>query len=186
MAIDSNPRPLAHSGPGTRGKWTRADPRAFPVEKKEQTYWLHVRKDGWPDWVRLGEEHLTGSNYDWDTTAVPPGLYRVRLTASDRPSNNPEDALSRERTSEPFIVDHEVPRVTLTAKPQGGICGTSSVAAGHPAVVRATHRIACTPQPIGTNASQSRPNGNSSSAISPAGITHSAVSGTAIMFATTK
>ena len=54
------------------------------------------------------------------------------------------------------------------------------------AVVRATHRIASAPQPIGTNASHSSPNGISSSAISPAGITQSAVSGTATMFASTK
>jgi hypothetical protein len=72
----------------------------------------------------------------------------------------------------------------VTASPQAGICGTSNVAAGHAAVVRATQRTASTPQPIGTHASQSIPNGISASAINPAGITQSAVIGTAIMFAT--
>ena len=74
----------------------------------------------------------------------------------------------------------------VTASPHAGMCGTSNVAAGQAAVVRATYRIASTPHPMGTNASQSSPNGISSSAISPAGITQSAVSGTATMFATTK
>ena len=35
--------------------------------------------------------------YAWDTTAVPDGFYRVRVTASDRPSNNPDDALTDDR-----------------------------------------------------------------------------------------
>ena len=40
---------------------------------------------------------MTEKSFAWDTTSVPAGLYRVRVTASDRPSNNPDDALSREQ-----------------------------------------------------------------------------------------
>jgi hypothetical protein len=38
------------------------------------------------------------------------------VSASDRPSNRAEDALSRELTSEPFIIDHEAPAVALAVK----------------------------------------------------------------------
>jgi hypothetical protein len=62
---------------------------------------------------------LTETNYTWDTTAVPSGFYRVRVTASDRPSNNPDDTLTRERTSEPFLVDHESPSVTIAPRDRG-------------------------------------------------------------------
>jgi hypothetical protein len=97
-------------------RWDVTDPNGDDLN-----YTLHIRKEGWPDWVRLGDEHLTSSNYDWDTTSVPAGLYRFRVTASDRPSNNPDDALSRDRTSEPFIVDHEAPTVEIVPKSRGAV-----------------------------------------------------------------
>lgn len=95
-------------------KWSVTDPNSDDLE-----YTLHLRKDGWPDWIRLGDERQTSSSYEWDTTAVPAGHYRLRVTASDRPSNNPADALSRDRESEPFIVDHEPPTIELAATPRG-------------------------------------------------------------------
>ena len=99
-------------------KWEVTDPNG-----DEMHYAVHVRKEGWPDWIPLGTgtgtTPLTETNYAWDTTAVPAGLYRVRVTASDRPSNNPEDALSRERSSEPFVVDHEVPGVSIAPRDRG-------------------------------------------------------------------
>ncbi len=97
-------------------RWEVSDPNGDDL-----VYTLHVRKDGWPDWIRLGDEHLTSSNFDWDTTSVPEGLYRYRITASDRLSNNPDDALSRERTSETFLVDHQAPTVSIEAKSRGAV-----------------------------------------------------------------
>ena len=95
-------------------KWDVTDPNGDDL-----SYTLHIRKEGWPDWVRLGDHPLTSSSYDWDTTSVPAGLYRVRLSATDRPSNNPEDALSRDRASDPFIVDHEAPAVIVVPRASG-------------------------------------------------------------------
>lgn len=89
-------------------RWESSDPNGDDL-----TYELHVRKDGWPSWVALGERPLTEKSYDWDTTALPAGTYRARVVASDRPSNAPEDALTRELVSEPFLVDHLPPRVAL-------------------------------------------------------------------------
>jgi hypothetical protein len=95
-------------------RWDVSDPNS-----DELSYTLHIRKEGWPDWVRLGDRPLSATNYEWDTSSVPAGLYRVRVTATDRPSNNPEDALARDRTSDPFIVDHEAPTVTVAPKSGG-------------------------------------------------------------------
>jgi hypothetical protein len=97
-------------------RWDVTDPNGDDLN-----YTLHIRKEGWTEWVPLGTSPLTETNFNWDTTAVPAGLYRVRVTASDRPSNNPDDSLSRERTSDPFLVDHESPGVTIAPRGRGAV-----------------------------------------------------------------
>ena len=69
-------------------KWEVSDPN-----DDEMNYTVQIRKDGWPSWIPLMETPITEKTYAWDTTAFPSGYYRVKLTASDRPSNSPDDAL---------------------------------------------------------------------------------------------
>ena len=96
-------------------KWDVSDPNGDDLR-----YALQVRKEGWPDWVRLGpDEPLTEKTFAWDTTSVPAGVYRIRVVASDRPSNDPDSALDRERISEPFLVDHQAPLVVLERSEDG-------------------------------------------------------------------
>jgi hypothetical protein len=90
-------------------RWEGSDPNGDDLQ-----YTLHIRKESWPDWVKLGEEPLTERTYAWDTSAVPGGVYRLRVSATDRPSNSPEEALTRELTSDPFIIDHQPPAVTIS------------------------------------------------------------------------
>ena len=92
-------------------RWDVSDPN-----DDELAYTVEVRKEGWPSWIRLTETPITEKNYSWDTTAFPSGYYRVRLSVSDRPSNSPDDAISRDRESHSFIVDHEPPQVTITPR----------------------------------------------------------------------
>jgi hypothetical protein len=93
-------------------RWEAADPN-----DDDLSYNVYLRKDAWPDWIKLNEQPLTERTFAWDSTSVPAGSYRVRLTASDRPANNPDEALTRDKVSESFVVDHEAPRVTI--KPEG-------------------------------------------------------------------
>jgi hypothetical protein len=95
-------------------RWEVTDPN-----EDDLSFTVSVRKEGWPDWIRLTEDPITERSYSWDTTAFPSGLYRVRVVASDRPSNSPDDALTRERESLSFLVDHDPPRVGLTSKDRG-------------------------------------------------------------------
>ncbi|HWE34923.1 MAG TPA: hypothetical protein VG406_00005 [Isosphaeraceae bacterium] len=95
-------------------RWDAVDPNGDDL-----AYTLHLRKEGWPAWIKLGDGPLTEKTYSWDCTAVPAGTYRLRVTASDRPSNLPAEALERHRTSEPFVVDHEAPRVQVEPKAGG-------------------------------------------------------------------
>jgi hypothetical protein len=92
-------------------RWDVNDPN-----DDELNFTLHLHKDGWPDWIKLNEQPLTERSFSWDSTSVPAGQYRLKLTASDRPSNNPEETLSAEKLSETFVVDHEAPRVTIKAE----------------------------------------------------------------------
>ena len=46
-------------------------------------------------------------------------MYRVKLLASDRPSNSPDEALARDRESVTFIVDHDPPAVKVTPQKAG-------------------------------------------------------------------
>jgi hypothetical protein len=59
-------------------------------------------------------------NYlSWDATAFPDGKYVVRITASDSPSNPPDQALSSSRETDPFLIDNTPPVIT-------GLSGTAA------------------------------------------------------------
>jgi hypothetical protein len=88
-------------------RWTATDPN-----EDELTFRLYFRKDGWKDWVLL-EDDLEKKDYDWDTTTVPSGIYQVKVVASDRKDNAPEEALTAERISVPVPVAHAAPTVTV-------------------------------------------------------------------------
>jgi hypothetical protein len=90
-----------------RFKWTATD-----SNEDDLTYTLYVRKDGWRNWVEL-EDNLDRTEYEWDTTTTPSGIYQVKVVASDRKDNPAEEALTGERISSAFAVAHEPPTVTL-------------------------------------------------------------------------
>jgi hypothetical protein len=97
-------------------RWDASDPNGDDLE-----YTLHVKKEGWPDWIKLGEAPITESRFEWDATAVPTGVYRLKLSASDRLSNRHDQSLVRDRESEPFLVDHGAPTVSATRDGEGKI-----------------------------------------------------------------
>ena len=88
-------------------KWTASDPN-----DDELTFTIYCKKEGWKDWVLLEENH-DKSNYDWDTTSMPSGVYQIKVIASDRKDNAAEDALTAERVSAPVPVTHLPPSVTV-------------------------------------------------------------------------
>lgn len=88
-------------------KWTATDPN-----EDELTYSLYIRKDGWKSWVQL-EDSLTKTEYEWDTTTTPAGMYQVKVVASDQRDNPSEEALTSERISASVAVAHVPPTVTI-------------------------------------------------------------------------
>jgi hypothetical protein len=95
-------------------KWTATDPN-----EDELTYTLFVRKDGWKNWVQLAED-LEHTEYDWDTTTTPSGMYQLMVVASDRKDNPAEDALTGKRISSRFAVAHTPPEVKIATAGMDG------------------------------------------------------------------
>jgi sugar lactone lactonase YvrE len=91
-------------------KWSATD-----ANEDELRYALYVKKDGWDEWVQLEDDH-DKSDFEWDATTTPSGVYRLKVVASDRADNAEMDALTAERVSEPFVVCHTPPAVSLKTK----------------------------------------------------------------------
>jgi hypothetical protein len=71
---------------------------------------LEFRPEGGSTWLPMADE-LEEDHYSFDATVLPDGLYRFRLQVSDERSNRGGGALVAERTSEPVVVDHGLPRL---------------------------------------------------------------------------
>ena len=74
-------------------KWSAVD-----ANEDELTFALYVRKDGWKSWMEL-EDDCDKTDYEWDTTTAPDGVYQLKVVASDRKDNSDAEALTGERTS---------------------------------------------------------------------------------------
>lgn len=83
-------------------------------------YKVEIRGEKETEWKPL-KDKLTEKYLSWDSTAFPDGEYRVRITASDAPSNPLEEALTAELVSEPFLIDNTPPAITgLAAAAEAG------------------------------------------------------------------
>ena len=91
--------------------WKATDPNG-----DELRYTLHFKGEAEKDWKPL-KSGLNATTHDWDTDAVPDGVYRVKVTASDSPANPTGRALASSLVSEAFTIDNTGPQVLkLSAK----------------------------------------------------------------------
>jgi len=77
-------------------------------------YRVNFRREGqkvWRDALSPGEV-LTKSEYEWDTTALPEGKYRLRIEASDEQANPPEQVQRHALESHPVLVDNTPPVIS--------------------------------------------------------------------------
>jgi hypothetical protein len=86
-------------------RWKAEDPNEDSL-----TYRLTFRHEDGEAWLPMAEE-LTESWYSFDETALPDGVYRFRVEASDGKADEPHRGLSDDRISEPVVVDHTAPRL---------------------------------------------------------------------------
>ncbi|MBI1798117.1 MAG: hypothetical protein HYR73_00340 [Candidatus Eisenbacteria bacterium] len=86
-------------------QWRTTDPDGDALKFK-----VERRAEGATDWIKIVDD-LDSPAFTWDTNPLPDGRYRVRVTATDAPSN----AVGEERTvvaeSPPFTIDNTPPRI---------------------------------------------------------------------------
>ena len=109
--FDAPPQGFAHKG-HQAVVWSAHDDN-----DDELSFSIYYRGEGEKNW-KLLKEKLEHKFYSWDTTTMPDGAYYLKITASDAPSNPPEDALTAERKSDRFEVDNTPPIIeSLRAEP---------------------------------------------------------------------
>src|SRR5207245_1257051 len=74
-------------------------------------YTVEIRGVNETAW-KLLKDKVKEKYISWDSTAFPDGEYRLRVMASDLPSNTKEDALTGRLESEVFVIDNTPPRLT--------------------------------------------------------------------------
>ena len=96
--------------------WQAADDIGDQLE-----YAVSYRREGETAWHPLRSD-LRDTVFAWDSSSVPDGTYRVKVTVNDARSNAPDTALVGERESPVFDIDNSAPRVELDAvREEGGL-----------------------------------------------------------------
>jgi len=106
---DDEPEIRARQGvmPGmVTAAWRTEDPN-----KDVLLYRLEIRRaEGDVPWRRLADD-LEQEFHTFDGRSYPDGRYQLRVTATDRPSNPPADAMSDQSISEVIVLDHTPPKI---------------------------------------------------------------------------
>ncbi len=96
-------------------QWRASDPNGDPLRFR-----LDVRPEPAGPWTPVAKD-LEQTNHTWDTSALPDGRYRLRVTASDADGNAVGEELRIEALSQPFTLDNTPPLVTdLEARGEAG------------------------------------------------------------------
>ncbi|MFA6135494.1 MAG: hypothetical protein WC869_15890 [Phycisphaerae bacterium] len=133
-AVTVKPSASGHDGGDSSDAATAPQPfravsfTATDVNNDTMVYKIEFRPVGSEQWIEIADK-LDATNYSWDTRTVGDGVYELRVTASDSPSNPPASALSASQISAPVVADNTAPVVKLVqAKVDGrnaGITGSA-------------------------------------------------------------
>ena len=94
--------------------WSASDPNGDTLR-----FDLFFRGEGESEWKPL-VRGLRDTYFGWDSTLMPDGRYRIRILASDAPSNPPGQARQGEDTGQSFMVDNTPPTLESTSRKEGG------------------------------------------------------------------
>jgi hypothetical protein len=128
---ETNPMPPRQTlQPGAQSfTWKATDDNDDDLE-----YSVYFKGEGESDWKLLAKE-LTDTFYTLDGTALPDGTYRMKVVATDAPSNSYGRALIGELISKPFVISNATPTITITSHNVNGkrveILFHAKIGAGH-------------------------------------------------------
>jgi hypothetical protein len=109
----SPPRPplKVTRGPGLcTVVWEASDPNQDQLE-----FSVSIRSEHDKDWTTLVAK-TQDTFFSFDSTGFHEGVYYVKVTASDEPSNPPEIARTTEETSEAFLIDNTPPVIRVKSQ----------------------------------------------------------------------
>jgi sugar lactone lactonase YvrE len=114
-ASDSGSSPALTYAKGQIGvRWLASDDNGDSMLFK-----VEIRGANESAW-KLLKDKIREHYYSWDSTAFPDGKYFMRITATDAPSNPPDQALTSAAESEAFMIDNTAPEITgLSGTPSG-------------------------------------------------------------------
>jgi sugar lactone lactonase YvrE len=103
VSIDSG-TPSMQAAKGYLGaRWSATDDNGDNLIFK-----VEIRGQKEKQW-KLLKDKIKDKYLSFDSTAFPDGEYLLRVTASDSPSNPPQEALESEMVSDPFLIDNTPP-----------------------------------------------------------------------------
>ena len=82
-------------------------------------YSLYFKGDGEADW-KLLEKKITDTFYTLNAASLPDGTYRLKVVASDAPSNPYDKFLIGELISAPFVIANNSPKLEITGNKLNG------------------------------------------------------------------
>ena len=93
--------------------WAATDPNQDDLD-----YSVAIRSESEETWTTLVDK--TGDTFfSFDSTGFREGIYHVKVTASDKPSNTPETARTAEEISAAFLIDNTPPVLTVKKQEVG-------------------------------------------------------------------
>jgi hypothetical protein len=105
-STSGTPPPRGHSAL-LRLRW-----KVENTDGDELAYRLAFREENEAVWRPLGgPDPLQKAEYDWNTEAIPDGLYTVRVVTSDERSRPRAEALESTFVSPPLLIDNRKPEV---------------------------------------------------------------------------
>ncbi|MDQ2900563.1 MAG: hypothetical protein M3Y07_12310, partial [Acidobacteriota bacterium] len=106
VASDTTPSTMQFAKGWIGARWSSSDENgdtlAYGVEIRG------VKESGWKPLKQKTRDRY----FTFDSTALPDGEYRLRITASDSPGNTPAEALETRKESNVFLIDNTPPQIT--------------------------------------------------------------------------
>jgi hypothetical protein len=109
--------PLKENMTASGGEPAKHDPtvkvtwKVDNADEDELRYRVTFEREGETVWrdALPPNDNLKKTDYEWDTSALPEGKYRVRVEASDEEANPPGNVMRHSLESAPFVIDNTPP-----------------------------------------------------------------------------